>query len=195
MSYLNKEERHQKILQTAIQIAFTDGLKAITSRSIAQRAEISTGLLHHYYASISELRAQTVLHIFDNALQNDKKRSKASSSHSKLLSMITGENTHSKGQKYTSNQLWDEALFLATKDPHMKAACTTGMQAWHQEVVNIIQQGRKDGSFKSGMEANDLAWQLIGLCCGLEGLSIFESIAFPAEKLKRQLKLAITTLL
>lgn len=63
-----------------------------------------------------------------------------------------------------------EAQILATRDAEIKGAYVLTMEMWHQETVALIEAGRDAGVFRSGDPAASIAWRLIGLVCGLDGI-------------------------
>ena len=79
-------------------------------------------------------------------------------------------------------RLWREAQVLADKDPEIKSAYLLTMRMWHEETANIITQGQKAGEFLSTPDAADVAWRLIALVCGLDGMYVLgiEEMADPA---------------
>lgn len=195
MTYLNGDERKAVILDTAVQVIYAKGIRAITAREVSKQAGMSIGLLHHYFESIYDLRAQAILKIFENEIEFDKKKNVQQRAAKALLSMVLGNNIQTQGNCYNSNQLWDEALFIATGDTYMQAACTQGLKKWHEEVVHIIERGRESTEFRPGIPAKDLAWQFIGLCCGLEGIVRFKGLSLDANKIKEHIELLMRTVL
>ena len=79
-------------------------------------------------------------------------------------------------------KLWREAQVLADKDPEIKSAYLLTMRMWHEETAAIISQGQKAGEFSPGPDAADVAWRLIALVCGLDGIYVLgiEEMADPA---------------
>lgn len=195
MSYLNKEERREKIFQAAVAIAYEKGLQAITARSVAEKAGISTGLMHHYFDSISILRAQAMFTIFDNALAREKALSSTHSAYERLVNVVLGQDTPFKEGELSCNQIWDEALFLASRDPDMKEACTVGMEKWYEEIIAILIQGRNNGEFQSELANRDLAWQLIAMSCGYEAIAVFKRTRLEPSEIKRQIEHVVQALL
>ena len=57
MRYLSKDERREEILQAAMRVALSEGLAAMTVRSIATEAGVATGQVHHHFASGGELKS------------------------------------------------------------------------------------------------------------------------------------------
>lgn len=58
------------------------------------------------------------------------------------------------------------------------------MQMWHEETVTIIEQGKQAGEFTFTANATDIAWRLIALVCGLDGMYVLgiPEMADPAFK-------------
>lgn len=79
-------------------------------------------------------------------------------------------------------KLWREAQVLADKDPEIKSAYLLTMRMWHEETAAIISQGQNAGEFSPGPDAADVAWRLIALVCGLDGIYVLgiEEMADPA---------------
>ncbi|VDZ78932.1 TetR family transcriptional regulator [Salmonella bongori] len=46
------------------------------------------------------------------------------------------------------------------------------MQMWHEETVTIIEEGKHAGEFTFSSHATDIAWRLIALVCGLDGMYV-----------------------
>jgi hypothetical protein len=58
---------------------------------------------------------------------------------------------------------------LADSDSDIKAAYLLTMNMWHEETVKIIRAGRS-GEFHPDDSAENIAWRLIALVCGLDGI-------------------------
>jgi len=69
-------------------------------------------------------------------------------------------------------RLWREAQILASRDNDIKGAYVLTMEMWHQETVAIINAGANAGDFTLTDRAEDVAWRLIGLVCGLDGIYV-----------------------
>ena len=46
------------------------------------------------------------------------------------------------------------------------------MEMWHQETVAIIRAGADARAFTLTDRAENIAWRLIGLVCGLDGITV-----------------------
>ncbi|AWV26861.1 MULTISPECIES: TetR family transcriptional regulator [Citrobacter] len=177
MSYLNRDERREVILQAAMHVALEEGFSAMTVRRIAAEAHVATGQVHHHFASAGELKSQAFVRLIRTLLDAELV-SEDASFRERLHAMLGSED----GGLEPYIKLWREAQVVAGKDPEIKSAYLLTMRMWHEETANIITQGQKAGEFSSAPDAADVAWRLIALVCGLDGMYILgiEEMADPA---------------
>ncbi|POP40911.1 TetR family transcriptional regulator [Superficieibacter electus] len=167
MSYLSREQRREHILQAAMRVALNEGFAAMTVRRIACEAGVATGQVHHHFTSGAELKSQAFIRTIRALLDIDVLDQDASW-HEQLHSML-GSND---GRFENHIRLWREAQILAAKDDDIKGAYTLSMEMWHEETVKIIRQGCEAGEFTLSDSAENIAWRLISLVCGLDGLYV-----------------------
>ena len=152
MGYLTRDERREEILQAAMRVALAEGFSAMTVRRIASEAGVATGQVHHHFTSRELLDADVV--------------GEHASWRARLHAMLGSDD----GRFEPYIRLWREAQILATRDAEIKGAYVLTMEMWHQETVALIEAGRNAGVFRSGDPAASIAWRLIGLVCGLDGI-------------------------
>lgn len=68
MSYLNRDERREVILQAAMRVALAEGFAAMTVRRIASEADVAAGQVHHHFSSAGELKALAFVHLIRTLL-------------------------------------------------------------------------------------------------------------------------------
>lgn len=177
MSYLNRDERREVILQAAMRVALEEGFTAMTVRRIATEAQVSTGQVHHHFTSAGELKSLAFVQLIRTLLDAELVSANASF-RERLHAMLGSED----GGFEPYIKLWREAQVLADKDPEIKSAYLLTMRMWHEETAAIISQGQKAGEFSSRPDAADVAWRLIALVCGLDGIYVLgiEEMADPA---------------
>ena len=177
MSYLNRDERREVILQAAMRVALEEGFTAMTVRRIATEAQVSTGQVHHHFTSAGELKSLAFVQLIRTLLDAELVSANASF-RERLHAMLGSED----GGFEPYIKLWREAQVLADKDPEIKSAYLLTMRMWHEETAAIIDQGQKAGEFSSHPDAADVAWRLIALVCGLDGIYVLgiEEMADPA---------------
>lgn len=61
------------------------------------------------------------------------------------------------------------------------------MSDWHSATVAVIHNGITSDEFRSDINASDIAWRLIGLVCGLDGLTQFTELGFSEAEILRHL--------
>ncbi len=177
MSYLNRDERRELILQAAMRVALEEGFAAMTVRRIATEAQVSTGQVHHHFTSAGELKSLAFVQLIRTLLDAELVSANASF-RERLHAMLGSED----GGFEPYIKLWREAQVLADKDPEIKSAYLLTMRMWHEETAAIISQGQNAGEFSPGPNAADVAWRLIALVCGLDGIYVLgiEEMADPA---------------
>ncbi|CFR03523.1 TetR family transcriptional regulator [Yersinia frederiksenii] len=190
MAYLNREERHDTILQAAMRVAITEGMTATTVRRVASEAGVAVGQVHHHFASVSQLRADAFLLLVKHSLTAFALNSQNLPAHERLL-LVLGYPQDEVGQRET--RLWNETSILAERDELIKEAYATSMSDWHQATVAVIHAGIANNEFRSGISASDIAWRLIGLVCGLDGLTQFTELGFSEREILRHLAAMMET--
>lgn len=167
MSYLSKDERREEILQAAMRVALSEGFTAMTVRRIATEAKVAAGQVHHHFASAGELKSQAFVRLIRTLLDADVVAENASW-RERLHAMLGSD----EGGFEPYIRLWREAQILAARDPEIKSAYIVTMEMWHQETVAIIRAGADEKAFTLSDRAENIAWRLIGLVCGLDGIYV-----------------------
>ncbi|MFP2384548.1 TetR family transcriptional regulator [Enterobacter ludwigii] len=169
MRYLSKDERREEILQAAMRVALSDGLSAMTVRRIAAEAGVATGQVHHHFTSGGELKSLAFVRLIRELLDADVV-GKQASWRQQLHAMLGSDD----GRFEPYIRLWREAQILASRDTDIRGAYVLTMEMWHQETVALIKAGTAAGDFTPGDRPENIAWRLIGLVCGLDGIYILD---------------------
>ena len=187
MSYLSKDERREEILQAAMRVALSEGFTGMTVRRIASEAKVATGQVHHHFASAGELRSQAFIRLIRALLDADVV-AKNASWRERLYAMLGSDDR--SFEPYI--RLWREAQLLATRDAEIKGAYVLTMEMWHQETVAIIRAGEEANAFRLKDSAENIAWRLIGLVCGLDGLYVLSMPEMDDDAFNQHLNTLIT---
>ncbi|HHA1824630.1 TPA: TetR family transcriptional regulator [Enterobacter hormaechei subsp. xiangfangensis] len=167
MRYLSKDERREEILQAAMRVALTEGFAAMTVRRIATEAGVATGQVHHHFASAGELKSLAFVRLIRDLLDAEIVGENAGW-RERLHAMLGSDD----GGFEPYIRLWREAQILASRDSDIKGAYVLTMEMWHQETVAIIRAGAEANAFKLADQPENIAWRLIGLVCGLDGIYV-----------------------
>lgn len=187
MSYLSKDERREEIMQAAMRVALSEGFTAMTVRRIATEAKVATGQVHHHFASAGELKSQAFIRLIRNLLDAEVVAENASW-REKLHAMLGSDDR--SFEPYI--RLWREAQLLAARDADIKGAYVLTMEMWHQETVAIIRAGEQQSAFRLKDTPENIAWRLIGLVCGLDGLYVLSMPEMDDAAFNRHLETLIT---
>ncbi|MGY6029372.1 TetR family transcriptional regulator [Phytobacter sp. AG2a] len=167
MAYLNRDERRELILQAAMRVALADGFTGMTVRRIASEAGVATGQVHHHFASGGELKSQAFVRVIADLLEADVLPHSAT--WRQRLHAMLGSN---EGGFDPYIHLWREAQLLVSKEAELKGAYVLTMEMWHKKVLEIIHAGVAAREFTPADTAENIAWRLIALVCGLDGIYV-----------------------
>lgn len=187
MRYLSKDERREAILQAAMRVALAEGLAAMTVRRVAAEAGVATGQVHHHFTSGGELKSLAFVQLIRELLDADV-AGKQAGWREQLHAMLGSDD----GRFEPYIRLWREAQILASRDADIKGAYVMTMEMWHQETVALIKAGTKAGALRPGDRAENIAWRLIGLVCGLDGMYILNMPEMDEAAFNRHLDTLIT---
>ncbi|MFA3761846.1 TetR family transcriptional regulator [Yersinia sp. 2544 StPb PI] len=184
MAYLNREERHDTLLQAAMRVAISEGMAATTVRRVASEAGVAVGQVHHHFTSVSRLRADAFLLLVKQSLSAFALNSQNLPAVERIQQVL-GYPQDEAGRRET--RLWNEISMLAERDELIKEAYAASMSDWHAATVAVIHTGITCDEFRSDINASDVAWRLIGLVCGLDGLTQFTELGFSEAEILRHL--------
>lgn len=187
MSYLKKDERREEILQAAMRVALAEGFPAMTVRRIASEANVATGQVHHHFASAGELKAQAFIRLTRTLLEANPLPESATW-RERLCSILGSDD----GGFEPYIRLWREAQLIAAKDPDIKAAYILTMRIWQEGTAAIILQGHAAREFTLRDSAENIAWRLIALVCGLDGMYALGMEDINDDAFDRHLEAAVT---
>lgn len=172
MPRLSHTERRCAIINATLAVTQRKGIGATTARDVALEMGTSSGLIHHYFASMDDLFAAA----FDHAATEDLNETTAavaaaSSATDKLSAFFVSYQRTDDDWGY---QLWLDAWSEAPRRPLLQATSQRLNLGWHALVVSIIEQGVHDGAFHCSDPAAT-AWRILAL---LDGLSL-QVVAHP----------------
>ncbi|MGK9175076.1 TetR family transcriptional regulator [Yokenella regensburgei] len=169
MSYLSHNERRRMILETAVKVAFADGLTAMTVRRIAQEAQIALGQIHRHFSSASELKAEAfLLSVTDSLALLKKSGCQENAGTLEMIGWCLFTKNIEEVRHYS--QLWKEAEVLSYHDEVMLNALRKAIKEWHATLVDLLETGTKNGEFKTLRPIKSVAWDCIAYSCGLDGV-------------------------
>lgn len=169
----NPQERSAEILAAARDLALEGGLTALTSRAIAQRVGVASGLVAHYYA-MDQLVADAFSHIVASEVDEVTVLVAAPTTPTERMALLLA--TLMDGSRHDVTLVWVEAWALGRRNDALAAAIGMQMDSWHDLVRAIIDQGTAAGEFRVD-DAGLAGWQLLGMIDGLAAHSLVRGAA------------------
>lgn len=172
---LTPERRASEIVHAAKQIARTEGLGALAVRSIAEAAQVTPGLVTHYF-SLDELVAKAYTAL---AAEEYDEMLKAFETLPGPVEKIDAVIESSLSEEYAAvTFVWVESWAVARRNPRLKSALREQAAVWHQLISDVIEEGRHRLDFHVE-SADETAWQLLALIDGTSAHAAMREIDDP----------------
>jgi AcrR family transcriptional regulator len=163
---MSPDDRRTAIVDAALVVMQRRGISATTVRDVAAEMGTSSGLVHHYYASMDDLLADA----FERAAGDDLAATRTALTGTDPVARL-GEflASYSRGDEPTM-QLWLDAWADAVRRPALQQTSRRLNEEWHALLVDLIEGGVADGSMTCD-DPNASAWRLLSM---LDGLALQE---------------------
>lgn len=163
------EERAGEIAKGACDVALSDGLSAVTLRSVAARIDVAPALVAHYEPSMDALVAGTFRTIVSAELADIRGAVTARPTPTGQLAALLA--TLLDGSRDDVTVVWVEAWAMGRRNEILAGAVRAEMDAWQAVVQALIEGGVAAGEFEVA-DAADAAWQLLGMVDGLNAQAL-----------------------
>lgn len=164
MARLTPLERREVIIDAALRVMLRQGIAATTARDVAAEMGSSSGLIHHYFASMDDLLAEA----FDRTASRDLARTvvavDASSDPIERLRLFFG--SYTRADENWAVQLWLDAWSEAARRPALQQTSRRLNEEWQGLVAALIRDGVAAGVM-SCEDPDGAAWRIISLMDGL----------------------------
>lgn len=164
MARMNPGERREAIVSAALQVMLRKGIAATTVRDVAQLMGTSSGLIHHYFASMDDLLAAA----FDRAAGQDLQVTVQAldGCAGPVARLRTFFDTYARADQDWAFQLWLDAWAEAARRPALQAASQRLNIAWQQVLVRCIEDGVAAGVMACA-DPDGASWRILSLLDGL----------------------------
>jgi AcrR family transcriptional regulator len=160
---MSPDQRRTAIVDAALVVMQRRGIAATTVRDVAAEMGTSSGLVHHYYASMDDLLADA----FERAAGDDLLAVRAAlvgpGPMDRLEQFLA---SFSRGDDDAAMQLWLDAWADAARRPALQRTSRRLNEQWHALLVELIRDGVADGSMTCD-EPDAAAWRLLSMLDGL----------------------------
>ncbi len=164
MARLPPDERRQTIIDATLTVARRKGLGATTVRDLATEMGTSSGLIHHYFASMDDVLAAA----FEQAAGRDLTNARAAiaAGRSPTAQLRAFIESYAPAQSDWTMQLWLDAWAEASRRPALQQVSRRLNRDWQTIVREIIDDGVAEGEFATD-DPDAAAWRLLSVLDGL----------------------------
>lgn len=164
MARLPPDERRQAIIDATLGVARRKGLGATTVRDVANEMGTSSGLIHHYFASMDDVLATA----FEQAAGGElaKARAAIAAGRSPTAQLQAFIESYAPAQSDWTMQLWLDAWAEAARRPALQQVSRRLNREWQTIVRSIIDAGVAQRQFTTD-DADAAAWRLLSVLDGL----------------------------
>jgi AcrR family transcriptional regulator len=171
---MNPEERRAAIVDAALEVMQRQGIASTTVRDVAAAMGTSSGLIHHYFASMDDLLAAA----FEEAASRDLEESLAAMRDGRTCveRLALFLDSYTRADQERAMQLWLDAWAEASRRPALQRTSRRLNQEWQAQLASVIRAGVRAGEMTC-VDPDAQAWQLLSL---LDGLAL-QVVAHPSS--------------
>lgn len=166
MARLRPAARREQIIAAALRVASSKGMANTTVRDVAAEMGTSSGLIHHYFASMDGVLAAAFEQSAGADLQNtEAAMAECERPEEKLTAFFA---SYTRVDEDHAFQLWLDAWAEARRRPALGATSQRLNVAWQRLIAATIAQGVSSGEMACD-DPDATAWRVLSL---LDGLSL-----------------------
>jgi AcrR family transcriptional regulator len=161
---MTPDDRREAIIDATLRVMTRKGMAATTVRDVADEMGTSSGLIHHYVASMDDLLAAA----FERAAGQDLAATRESMSAvggpvERLGRFFDG---YARADQDWAFQLWLDAWAEAARRPAVRATSHRLNVAWQELIASTVRDGVAAGVMHCEAP-DDVAWRVLSLLDGL----------------------------
>lgn len=164
MARMTPADRREAIVAATLDVMGRRGIGGVTVRDVAAVLGVSSGLIHHYYASMDELVAEA----FERTARADLAETLAavSAGGSPLHRLRLFFDTYARSDGDAGMQLWLDAWAEAARRPALRRTSRRLNQEWQALLAGVVSDGCAVGEM-SAADPDAAAWRVLSLLDGL----------------------------
>ena len=159
------DARRDAIVAAALDVAVVKGLASTTVRDVAARMGTSSGLIHHYFASMDEVLAAAFERVATQDLGLSERLMAEAPSAVQALRVFF--RTYTPADKDWAFQLWLDAWAEAARRPAVQATSRRLNLEWQALLERTIESGVASRGRSGAPDPAGAAWRILSLLDGL----------------------------
>ncbi|MGW1893385.1 TetR/AcrR family transcriptional regulator [Streptomyces sp. NPDC002004] len=157
-------ETRERILSAACEVIAEIGFEKIRMRMVAERAGVSTALLHYHFDTREKLFTEAMTHSFANSAV-DLDRDAESVPAAVVLARIVRNLLPTDPELHQDWRLWQELWVRSLRDETTRGFAVDLYAQLHEWVAGVINRGIASGEFEP-TEVDELSTQVLALSDG-----------------------------
>ncbi|KZL12646.1 HTH-type transcriptional repressor KstR2 [Pseudovibrio axinellae] len=168
MAYLAKDERRKAIIIATLQVVAEKGFAGITTRAVATQLGAATGILHHHFSSLSELKCEALRFLSRKNEMKSRKMAQELTPTQSLLKILSFDATP---EEKSEACIWISAADEAAREPEFGRVYAQESNRYHEWVCENLKAGAKTGEFTLSLSPELAAWKLMTVAHNLYDVS------------------------
>lgn len=182
--------RRSQILHAAVVVIARDGADRAKLKDVADEAQVSLGMVQHYFRTRAELMASAFETMM--ALSARSWSTLSSSAPDPLLHLFVGLRLHVYGATPFSQRwgFWVELWSVARRDPALARTAHTVYERWAQPFTEALAELAQLGEIDTGESPDDLSLEILALIDGLAVRAVVDTDALAVDTMHARLMAA-----
>ncbi len=182
------KDRHQEILEAAGRVITERGLADTRIQDIAERCDVSPGLILYYFESKDRLLVEALTFANDQfylRLSRELRRIQSARLQLSRLIELSVPGLLPEYERLDEWALWIEIWVLALRDPSMAKEREVLDRRWRQSIADVIRHGRTSGEFPEGPDPDDIGLVIGALIDGLAVQVLMNDTSLSPERMQQ----------
>jgi AcrR family transcriptional regulator len=160
-------DRTTDLLDAACRVVAKSGAHGLRMNHVAREAGVSNALLHYYFETRAELLARAFAYAEDRVYAHAEVElgglGTAAEQLRRFLHLYVEDDVVFQENWVLWNEMWSSSLF----DPDMRPAIEETYRRWIAFIVELVEQGRSDGSIPAGVDPEEAGARLAAVVDGI----------------------------
>ena len=187
-----------RILDAACDLIAEEGIDAVRIARVAQRAGVSTSLVHHYFSTREELLEQALIHSFERAGDDrfgegdgGAEDGAAPAPGRAALAEAIRESLPAPGGREREWVLWVELWLRAVREPDLRPVANRLYERYRDWLASLIRDGIAAGEFDDSTDPVAVADLAISLLDGAGVRAMLDDPGMGADAARRHVAEAL----
>jgi len=169
-------DRSTRILEAACRVIVREGAHGLRMARVAEEADVSKALVHYYFATRQELLRKAFAfseHRWQSAIDAELATVSTGAARVERMLLVSVDPALAfREQRALGNEVWSSLR----SDEELRPLVERSYRAWLDRVVDLIEEGKADGSIVAAVDAASSGWRLAAAADGFDSLLYLDLI-------------------